>query len=224
MTNFDPKTVREALWSAPRPRGAFCQSGIRQRVHSGAGTRRTPQTTGMRALKNSAAFTLAEVMIAATIGSFIMAAIVTTYIFSLKGFRAIENYQEIHSDGRLAIDFFSRDMRAAYDITSFSASNIVVKIPTAFSNQGTVTADKTVTYAVSAGTLRRTDTATGKTSVLANNINQLTFALYDRVGSNTTVLANAKGVQVDIKLRKTVMSQVQTEDYLSGRIEMRNKR
>ncbi len=184
----------------------------------------TLSTKHLRRLRQMAGFTLVEVMIAATIGSFIMAAIVTTYIFSLKGFRAIENYQEIHSDGRIAIDFFARDMRAAYDITSYNSSNIVVKIPTAFSYQGIVTSDKTVTYAVTGAKLYRTDTGTGKTSLMANNINQLTFTLYDRVGSNTTLLTVAKGVQVELKLRKTVMSQVQTEDYLSGRIEMRNKK
>jgi hypothetical protein len=46
--------------------------------------------------------------------------------------------------------------------------------------------------------------------------------LYDKLGSNTVVLSNAKGVQVDIRLRKYVINQVQSEDYLSARLDMRN--
>ena len=67
------------------------------------------------------------------------------------------------------------------------------------------------------------DSKTGQTSLLATNVQQLTFSLYDRLGTNTTVLGNAKGVQVNIHLRKYVLSQIQSEDFLSARLEMRNK-
>ena len=168
------------------------------------------------------AFTLVEMMMATAISAIVMTAVVSTYILSLKGFRAIENYAVIHADGRRAIDFFGRDMRAVSAISSFGASNMTVTIPTAFSTSGSVISNKTVSYSMSKGGLVRADSDLG-TSLLATNIYQLTFSLYDRVGSNTAVLANAKGVQVDIKLRKYVISQIQSEDYLSARLDMRNK-
>jgi len=168
-------------------------------------------------------FTTAELMVGAAIGSLVLAGIVSSYLFALKGFRAISHYVEIHRDGRRAVDRFSQDMRAVSGVNSFSATNLVVRIPTAFNpTTGTVISNKTVTYAMSGGALRRTDSSTGKMTVLATNIYQMTFHVYDKFGSNTTVLSNAKGVQVNIRLRKYVIGTVQSEDYLSARLDMRN--
>jgi len=165
----------------------------------------------------SAGFTLTEVMVALSVGTVIIAAVLTTYLMSLKGLNAVANYVEIHADGRMAIDWFSRDMRAASGVVSMpNSSNITVSIPT---YPGT----KTVQYHMNSGKLLRTETVTNSvTSQLAANIYQLDFSLYDRLGNFTTVLASAKGVQVRIRLRKYVMSQIQSEDFLSARLDMRN--
>ncbi len=167
-------------------------------------------------------FTLVEIMVAMAIGSIIMAAVMTTYIISIRGFRAIANYAEIHGDGRLAIDYFARDMRGVSAIVKFGSSYLVVTIPTEFSNTGSAIAQKTVIYSISNGTLYRTDSATGTTSALAHNIYHLQFQMYDKVGNPTTLTSHAKGIQVDIKLRKNVQRQFQTEDFLSARLDMRN--
>jgi Tfp pilus assembly protein PilW len=178
--------------------------------------------TGSRRSRRVEGFTLVEAMVALALSSMIMVAVLTTFIMSVRGFRAIANYAEIHADGRLAIDQFARDMRAVNDITSCGASNLVVSIPTAFSNSGTALTNKTVTYSISNGTLYRTDSATGITKGMANNIYSLEFKLYNKVGSQTTVLDTAKGIQIDLKLRKYVQSQLQSEDFLSARLDMRN--
>lgn len=175
-----------------------------------------------RCYRVPAGFTLSELLITAAIGGLVMSGIVTTYIMSVKGFQAISNYTEIHASGRSAIDRFSRDMRAVNAIVSFNSSNLVVTVPTAFTTSGSVSSSKTITYAVNRGALYRTDSTTG-TRMLATNIHALTFYLYDKVGSNTTVVSTAKGIQVDLQLRKRVISQIQSEDYLSARFDMRNK-
>ena len=177
-----------------------------------------------RRLRGTQAQTLAETMVATAIGSFILIGVMTTYIVSLKGFTAIANYREIHAGGRLAVTYFAKDMRGVSSIASFpNSSNITVTVPTAFNSSGTVTSSKTVSYTTSNGCFYRYDSSTGSTDKLAGNISQLTFTLFDLLGSsNSVALANAKGVQLDIKLRKTVMNQVQSEDYLSARYDMRN--
>jgi Tfp pilus assembly protein PilW len=175
-------------------------------------------------IRSGRAFTLLETLIGASIGSLIAAGVLTTYIFSIRSFSAISNYVEIHRSGRSAVDYVSRDARGVSSVYSSSSSNLVVKIPTAFDNTGSVISNKTVTYSYSSGILWRTDSSTGKTTGLASNVVQLTFSLYDRLGSNTVVLSNAKGVQLNIKLRKTVTNQIQSEDYLSARLDMRNIR
>lgn len=162
-------------------------------------------------------------MVGVTIGSMILAALLTTYIMSTRAYLALGNYWQIHSEGRIAIDRFAADMRQVSAVTSFNSnSTLVVTIPTSFSSGGAILTSKTVTYAYSGGALNRTDSSTSKTSQLATNIYSLTFRLYDKVGTNTTVLANAKAVAAELFLRMYTANQAQTEDYLSARLVMRN--
>ncbi|HXI83086.1 MAG TPA: hypothetical protein VNL17_03235 [Verrucomicrobiae bacterium] len=177
-----------------------------------------------RRWRDTRASTLAETLVASTIGALVLVGVMTTYIMSVKGFTAMSNYRQIHGDGRLAVTYFARDMRGVSSISSFAnSSNITVIIPTAFNSSGAAISNKTVSYTMSGGVLSRYDSSTGFTDKLAANINGLMFTLYDNLGSSNGVTVNtAKGIQLDIKLRKTVMSQVQSEDYLSARYDMRN--
>lgn len=168
-------------------------------------------------------FTFSEMMVANAIGSLIVAGVLATYLFSVKGFRAVAHYAEIHADGRHAIDVFARDMRAVNRVLATSPSNLVVSIPTAFTTTGLISDSKTITYWLQDEAVYRYDAQAGSRSLLATNVYELDFSLYDRLGSNTTALAGAKGVQVHLKLRKHVIGQIQSEDYLSARLEMRNK-
>jgi prepilin-type N-terminal cleavage/methylation domain-containing protein len=187
--------------------------------------RATASAPASRSARRAAAgFSLVEIMVATAISGMILGAIVVAHTLSLRSFRAIENYQELHSQGRLAIDHFARDMRAAYDISSFTSTAITVKVPTTFDNRGNVVSDKTVSYTLSGGALYRNDSSTGNNSMLATNIHSLSFALYDRVGNPTALLSTAKGVQVNMNLRKTVVGVVQSEEFISARLEMRNKK
>jgi Tfp pilus assembly protein PilW len=161
-------------------------------------------------------------MIGASIGLVVMAGVVTTYVLCLKQFNAISNYAEIHRGGRASVDQMSQDFRGVSSISSYASTSLVVIVPTAFSATGIVISNKTVTYAMKSGALWRTDSSTGKTVRLTTNINAVTFSLYDRLGNSTTVAGTAKGVQVDLRLRKMVMNQSQSEDYLSARLAMRN--
>ncbi len=153
----------------------------------------------------------------------ILAGVLTTYITAIKGFAATSNYWEIHRGGRKSVDTIARDMRSVCSVVSYpNSSNITVRIPTAFDSSGNITSTKTVSYLINRGVLYRADSSTGFIDRLATNIVTLTFTLYDRVGNVTTSTNTMKGIQVDIKLRKYVMSTIQSEDYLSARWDMRN--
>lgn len=172
---------------------------------------------------NPSGFTLTEVMVAMVIGTFILTGILTTYVIAVKGLAGVSNYVEIHADGRYAVDRFAADMRGVNNITSYGASNLVCVVPVAFSSSGAVLSNKTIRYFSNAGAFYRWDSAVGVTNKIAANINQLTFTMYDRLGVPTANLSVAKGIQVDIKLRKMVVNQIQSEDFLSARLWMRNK-
>ncbi len=181
-----------------------------------------PASSARKALP-AAGFTFVEVMIALAIGTVVLAGVLTTYVTAIKGFAASSNYWEIHRGGRKSVDILARDMRSVSSIASYpNSSNIAVNIPTAFDSAGKIASTKIVTYSVTNGVLYRNDSSTGLTDSLATNIVTLTFTLYDRVGKTTTRTNTMKGIQVDIKLRKYVMSQIQSEDFLSARWDMRN--
>ena len=176
-----------------------------------------------RARRQLRGFTLVEMMVGLAIATVVLIGILTTYILAIKGLTAVSNYAEIHGGGRRSADTIAKDMRSVSSISSFpNQSNIVVVIPTSFNSSGVITSSKTVSYFMSKGALYRTDSSTGFTDRLATNIYQLTFTLYDRNTNVTSLVGSAKGVQVDIKLRKNIISQIQSEDYLSARWDMRN--
>ena len=173
-------------------------------------------------LADNSGFTLVEMMVAGGIGAFVLVGIMTTYIFSIKSFVALSNYVDIHGAGRKSVNLIARDMRGVCRVTSFTTNSLTVLIPTAFSATGSVISNKTVTYTLDGSALKRTDSSSSKTSTLAAHVTQLDFALYDHLGSNTTLLSSAKGIQVNIRLRKQAGNQSQTEDFLSARLDMRN--
>src|SRR5579862_4527543 len=117
-------------------------------------------------------FTLVEVLVGTAIATFILVGVLTTYIISMRSLAAITNYDKLHMDGRLAVEYFAKDIRAVTNIVSYpNVSNITVIVPTGFGNTGAVTNSATVTYSTSAGGFYRYDSRTGKTDLIATNIN-----------------------------------------------------
>lgn len=163
-------------------------------------------------------------MVTSVIGSIILAGILTSYIHTGRAFRAISNYWDIHTQGRYAIERFAVDMRAVSEITSFSSnSSVTVRIPTVFSSSGTPTSTKTVTYTYQNNALWRRDSTDNLNAMLATNVYYLNYRLYDRLGQITHLTGVAKAIQLDLHLRKYTANVAQTEDYLSARLNMRNK-
>ena len=178
----------------------------------------------MKNVRSQSGFTLAEALIASSIGALILGAVTTTYVISLRGFSSVSNYALIHADGRTAIDNFARDIRAVNNIASFTASSYLrVTIPTNFTSTGAVSATKTITYQCTSGGLYRTDSGTAKTTLLATNITSLLFTLYDSTGNTSGVTTvNAKGIRIDLMMRKMTAGKTNSEDNLSARLIMRN--
>ena len=176
-------------------------------------------------------FTLAEMNVATAVGALILTAVVSAYLMSVKSLCAVSNYAEVHKGAREAVNYFAKDMRAVSGISAFSSTDLTVVVPLGFGSTGAVTSNKTVTYSFTSsvsgsrtnGWLKRFDSSTGKTSMLASNIYFLQYTLYDHIGSNTTLTNSAKSIAVEIKLNKFVINQIQSEDYISARMDMRNK-
>jgi len=179
--------------------------------------------SGSRArLQQAGGFTLVELMMAAAIATFILAAVLSSYICMLRGFTALANYAQIHQQAGIAVEKFAKDMREVNNVASFTSSYLKVSIPTNFTATGTISGTNIITWSYTNQALRRTESITGLTRTLATNVTSLTLSLYDKNGSNTATLSSAKGVQIDIHLRKDVQSRTVSEDFRSARFDLRN--
>ena len=173
--------------------------------------------------RRSAAFTITEVLVAVAILLILVTAIMSTYVFSIWGFQSITNYVQLHMDGRTAVNQFLTDMRGVSSVVSFSANGpFVVTVATNYDqvNHAIMTATATYTFSATDPTLSRRDSR--GTMQLATNVNLATFTMYDHNNTNTTVISNAKSVQLDLAMSNRVVNLRQTEDYLSARTVMRN--
>ena len=206
------------------------------------------QRSGKR-MSSSAGFTLVEVLLATAVAAIILGAILTTYVFSVRAFKSISTYSNLHSKQRRAIEMFVRDVRAAYDIDTFNASTktIAFNIPLTFNAAGNVLTDKTITYTFTNRALYRWDSTVANATMVATNIVTLNLTLFNHDGDNVTLdtgkgwyiatnddtgatmvvsnspYADTKGVQMNFVVDGSVVKGRSNENYSTAIINMRAK-
>jgi len=167
-------------------------------------------------------FTLTEILFSLAIGSFVMAGALTSYVFCTRGFRGLSNYGEIQEDGRFALESFARDLRPGLAVATCTSNRLVVLLPAVVDAYGKVTVTNQVTHSQSGSRWYRSDTFSGKTKTLADNVTQLSFSLFNAAGNSTTQASAAVSVQVNVVLQKRTVNKNQTSEFLSAQLRMRN--
>src|SRR5205823_3909441 len=89
-------------------------------------------------------FTLAEIMIGAAIGSFVLAGVLSTYLMIGRSVANAANYSMLEAASNKGLEVFSRETRMAVSVTSASGTSVTLGIPDTTSS---TTAAYTVTYA-----------------------------------------------------------------------------
>jgi len=198
-------------------------------------------------------FTLVEVMVGATLSSFLLVGILSTVLLMGRSSANIVNYSDIEGKARQSLEHFSRETRLAYAVPSYSATSVTLSIPdTTSAPRGTGTGAYTVTYTFDAGNglLTRTGppidnpTGTSVTSTLLSGVQQIPgtplFAYYryvkptsypmgqgyiDGFTTNTaTSSREIKQIEVSFLLRKkSATVAAATNKVLSARFILRNK-
>ncbi|MBI3874494.1 MAG: prepilin-type N-terminal cleavage/methylation domain-containing protein, partial [Verrucomicrobia bacterium] len=74
-------------------------------------------TTKPDPARRRAGFTLVEVMIAASLGSFVLLGVLTTFLMLGRSGVAAQNYSQMEGDARRGLEEFAQDVRMANDIT-----------------------------------------------------------------------------------------------------------
>jgi len=178
----------------------------------------------------AAGFTLVELMIGASLGSFILAGVLSTFLFMGRSGANVQNYNDMESQARNALEIFAQDTRQASGIVWTDANTVVLTV-----------ANLSVTYQYNSGAQRfarqEVVTSTGvvnSTRVLVTGITSFSFSAYNITGSSVPIstatertAANGTTKQLQISLEaarnsRTVVAATNT--VLSARFVLRNKR
>jgi Tfp pilus assembly protein PilW len=116
-----------------------CRAGSPHPASSDVG--QSPQSFATRSTRRSAAFTLVEVLVGATLSAAVMAAVLSSYIYMGRGLTRLSNQQRLETEGRRTLALFAQDVRMASgltDTTNLSATRVSLLVPKA-SGTNTIT-------------------------------------------------------------------------------------
>lgn len=167
---------------------------------------------------SSRGFTLAELMLAITIGGIVLGGAMTSVNLWARSAMAVGNYADMSGSCRRALDTFATDVRMANDVTVSTANTFTF---TAF-NAGT--SSVTVSYAFDDTNDTLTRTYDGTSRVILENVDQFSLSYSDLTLSATTNPLSVKVVQIKAILQKKVINLTNTDEIISARFMLRNRR
>jgi Tfp pilus assembly protein PilW len=134
------------------------------------------------------AFTLVEVMIAASLGTMILAGIMSTFLMLGRSGANIANYSMMEAESRRALEEFSQDLRMANAITWNSPTSITITVPNNYvPTLGVVTYAYDSTAKIFYRTPRDSASAAGTTDTLIRNVISFSYSRYDRINNPSTM-------------------------------------
>lgn len=175
-------------------------------------------------------FTLVEMMVGATIGAFVLAAILSTFLMLGRNGYNAANYSMMEAEARRALETFSEEARMASDLTWNSSTSVTL---TVYASTGTYL----VTYAYDSSTsgataqsfYRQTGAASGAgaKTVLVRNVTEFAYRRYKVVNGVDYAASNdieTKQIQITLRSVRTGITTVATTNaVLSARVVLRNK-
>jgi len=178
-----------------------------------------------RAAGRRAGFTLVEVMIGATLSSFVLLAILTTFLFMGRSGANLRNYSDMESQARRSLEIFAEDARQASAISWTSDVSVLL------------TANSTgIRYSYDSSTrLFSRQVGTAAAQVLISGVRPGTFAFkaYNVAGSEmalvtaanlTAASSSTKQIQISLEASRTTTTVTSaTNLVLSARYILRNK-
>lgn len=179
---------------------------------------------------NQRGFTLVEMMVGATIGAFVLAAILSTFLMLGRNGYNAANYSMMEAEARRALETFSEEARMASDLTWNSSTSVTL---TVYASTGTYL----VTYAYDSSTsgataqsfYRQTGAASGAgaKTVLVRNVTEFAYRRYKVVNGVDYAASNdieTKQIQITLRSVRTGITTVATTNaVLSARVVLRNK-
>lgn len=161
---------------------------------------------------------MVELMLAVMITSLVLGGIVATLNFWARGSISIANYADMSSGCRRAIDTFAYDVRMANGVSVCTGNTFTFN---AFdSGSSTVV----VSYTFDSGTNEFKRTYDGVTKVLLDDVDQFAFEYFDQNRNATSSIISVKMVQIGAVIQKQVLNINTTDEIISARFMLRNRR
>ena len=174
-------------------------------------------------------FTLVEMMIGGTIGSFVLIGVLSTFLFLGRSGANLSAYTTMDAQTRRALEDLSQDLRMASGITWNSNSSITLTVPdnyTSNANQvtyawGTTPNSTTFHYFYRMpGTASSTATSTRYIA----NVTSLTFSRFYRLNVTATTDAETKRIQLTTTISSSSSTvPAATDTTISASFVLRNK-
>jgi Tfp pilus assembly protein PilW len=163
-------------------------------------------------------------MFACVIGTLILGAVLTTYIYMNRTLGAMANYEELDRQSRHALDVMTRAIRQSGTLTNWTSTSL------AFTNlDGTLLS---IAWDPATGNLTYINQyPPAETNVLLKDCTSLTFSAYQRTPISNTVMqfnptlatTNTKVIVMDwVCARTNYMSSKNTESVQTAKVVLRN--
>jgi prepilin-type N-terminal cleavage/methylation domain-containing protein len=185
------------------------------------------------------AFTLVEVMIGASLGSIVLAGIMSTFLMLARSGASAVNYTTMDIQSRRALDEFGQDIRMANNVTWNVAAvgdpcysiTLTLPAPTNYVVPSDTTQNNKVTYAWDSTAryfYRKPGTATApdgnQRTVFIRNITRFQYTRYNRTNSPANTAPSTKRIQIDMTASTSTQTLVAaTNRLVSASYILRNK-
>lgn len=209
------------------------------------GTFNPPEGIRMNKTKalSKAGFSLAEVLVALTISTFILASAYAAIISLAKGSESMINYSEMNTQSRMSLEIFGRDARMTKDVYQFTDTTFTAKREIWDDNTNSYV-NRFIRYRFvdTAGTFTRSVFTVGYSGgkevpgtrlsreILLYDVDELKFTYYRLVDPDianydpiATKKLEVKHVQLEAKIQRSVLNLANTNYIISARFMMRNK-
>lgn len=163
--------------------------------------------------RRRAGFTLVEVLIGATLSAFVLAGVISTFVFLGRSGLNVQNYNDMESQARRALEVFAEDVRQASAITWVDAATVRLTVSAA-----------SVTYAYNAGskTFTKTPGRTTAVDVLITGITSFEFKGYTITGNPITDFSSAAALTTANRSTKQLQISLEAARYLDFASQRRN--
>ena len=169
-------------------------------------------------LRRLGGFTLVEMMVTLTLSLMVMSGLSESYLFMIKSSISLGNYADMNTQTRIGLEKFGRDIRMATDVFTISSNSVDFDIP----NEGGGVTSITYSYNSTNKTVSRIVVG-GGTQVILRDVQDFDIKYYDHLGNTTASLIFVKRVQLDLTMRRNVLTLENNNHVISAHYMMRMK-